>query len=49
MCVCVCVAFFLPSSLVTSILFGMALGYIVKRKGIQGSCGGLGSIGIEKV
>nr|MBO8919115.1 (Na+)-NQR maturation NqrM [Proteus mirabilis] len=28
--------------------FGMALGYIVKRKSIQGSCGGLGSIGIEK-
>ncbi|AGS59006.1 hypothetical protein CSC16_2282 [Proteus mirabilis] len=26
----------------------MALGYIVKRKSIQGSCGGLGSIGIEK-
>ncbi|MDC9581288.1 (Na+)-NQR maturation NqrM [Xenorhabdus sp. PR6a] len=28
---------------------GMALGYIVKRKSIQGSCGGLGSIGVEKV
>ena len=28
--------------------FGMALGYIVKRKSIQGSCGGLGTIGIEK-
>ncbi|WP_047685300.1 MULTISPECIES: (Na+)-NQR maturation NqrM [Xenorhabdus] len=28
---------------------GMALGYIFKRKSIQGSCGGLGSIGVEKV
>lgn len=27
---------------------GMALGYIVKRKSIQGSCGGLGAMGIEK-
>ncbi|KLU15474.1 MULTISPECIES: (Na+)-NQR maturation NqrM [Xenorhabdus] len=28
---------------------GMALSYIFKRKSIQGSCGGLGSIGVEKV
>ncbi|MCG3462449.1 (Na+)-NQR maturation NqrM [Xenorhabdus bovienii] len=28
---------------------GMALGYIFKRKSIQGSCGGLGNIGVEKV
>lgn len=28
--------------------FGMALGYIVKRRSIQGSCGGLGAMGIEK-
>ncbi|HGJ5875941.1 MAG TPA: (Na+)-NQR maturation NqrM [Arsenophonus sp.] len=27
----------------------MSLGYIIKRKEIQGSCGGLGNIGIEKV
>lgn len=27
----------------------MSLGYILKRKEIQGSCGGLSSIGIEKV
>ena len=24
-------------------------GYIIKRKSIQGSCGGLSSIGVEKV
>lgn len=28
---------------------GMSLGYIIKRKSIQGSCGGLSSIGVEKV
>lgn len=27
----------------------MFLGYIIKRKEIQGSCGGLTNIGIEKV
>ncbi|HGJ5857778.1 (Na+)-NQR maturation NqrM [Arsenophonus nasoniae] len=27
----------------------MSLGYIIKRKEIQGSCGGLSNIGIEKV
>ncbi|TKB56538.1 (Na+)-NQR maturation NqrM [Ferrimonas aestuarii] len=26
----------------------MAVGYIIKRKTISGSCGGLGGIGIEK-
>ena len=29
--------------------FGMSLGWIVKRKSIQGSCGGISSIGLEKV
>ena len=28
---------------------GMSLGYIFKRKSIQGSCGGLSSIGVDKV
>ncbi|ETS29862.1 hypothetical protein BB987_18500 [Photorhabdus temperata] len=28
---------------------GMSLGYMIKRKSIQGSCGGLSSIGVEKV
>ncbi|ENY73072.1 MULTISPECIES: (Na+)-NQR maturation NqrM [Aeromonas] len=26
----------------------MAIGYIIKKKTISGSCGGLGAIGIEK-
>ncbi|CFR23936.1 (Na+)-NQR maturation NqrM [Yersinia kristensenii] len=28
---------------------GMSLGYIVKRKTLQGSCGGIGALGMEKV
>ncbi|MCC4799963.1 (Na+)-NQR maturation NqrM [Enterovibrio norvegicus] len=30
------------------VIAGMSIGYIVQRKTISGSCGGLGSIGIEK-
>lgn len=30
------------------VIAGMAIGYIIQRKTISGSCGGLGSIGIEK-
>ncbi|MBV7300534.1 (Na+)-NQR maturation NqrM [Enterovibrio paralichthyis] len=30
------------------VIAGMAIGFIVQRKTISGSCGGLGSIGIEK-
>lgn len=31
------------------IIGGMSLGYIVKRKALQGSCGGIGTLGMEKV
>ncbi|MFI0489690.1 MAG: (Na+)-NQR maturation NqrM [Yersinia sp. (in: enterobacteria)] len=31
------------------IIGGMSLGYIVKRKTLQGSCGGIGTLGMEKV
>ena len=31
------------------VIFGMSLGWIIKRKSIQGSCGGISSIGMEKV
>ena len=31
------------------IIAGMSLGYIVKRKTLQGSCGGIGALGMEKV
>ncbi len=30
------------------VVVAMAVGYLVQRKSISGSCGGLGSIGIEK-
>ncbi|KFZ35915.1 hypothetical protein HR45_19320 [Shewanella mangrovi] len=26
----------------------MSIGYLIKRKAVQGSCGGLGALGIEK-
>ncbi len=30
------------------IILGMAIGFIVKRKTIQGSCGGITALGMEK-
>ena len=30
------------------VIAGMSIGYIIQRKSITGSCGGLGSVGIEK-
>lgn len=29
--------------------FGMSLGVLMKRKALQGSCGGISSLGMEKV
>lgn len=31
-----------------AIVLAMAVGYMVQRKSIAGSCGGLGALGIEK-
>ena len=31
------------------VVFGMSLGYLVKRKTLQGSSGGISSLGMEKV
>ena len=31
------------------VVLGMSLGWIIKRKSIQGSCGGISSLGKEKV
>ncbi|KAA9002457.1 (Na+)-NQR maturation NqrM [Affinibrenneria salicis] len=31
------------------IVAGMSVGYIVKRQSLQGSCGGIGALGVEKV
>ncbi|CAH0532960.1 hypothetical protein VST7929_00809 [Vibrio stylophorae] len=30
------------------VIAAMAIGYVIQRKSIHGSCGGLGSVGIEK-
>ncbi|KLV06792.1 hypothetical protein ABT56_07910 [Photobacterium aquae] len=30
------------------VIAGMAIGWVVKRKSIQGSCGGLANVGVEK-
>lgn len=31
------------------VIFAMAIGYIIKRKTISGSCGDISSLGLEKV
>lgn len=31
------------------VIIGMSVGYIFQRKIVKGSCGGLGSVGIDKV
>lgn len=31
------------------VIFGMSLGVLIKRKTLQGSCGGISALGLEKV
>lgn len=31
------------------VIFAMSLGWLIKRKSLQGSCGGISSLGMEKV
>lgn len=40
--------FLLTFGMFLIIIFAMSLGYILMRKRIKGSCGGLGSVGIDK-
>jgi len=40
--------FLLTLALLLIVFVAMAVGYIVKKKSIAGSCGGLGALGIEK-
>ncbi|ATG74792.1 Na(+)-translocating NADH-quinone reductase subunit E [Zobellella denitrificans] len=40
--------FFITLGVFALVIAAMAIGYIVQRKTISGSCGGLGSIGVEK-
>lgn len=30
------------------VIAGMAIGYVVQRKAIRGSCGGIGALGLDK-
>ena len=32
-----------------AVIAGMSIGYIIKRKSIHGSCGGIANLGLEKV
>jgi hypothetical protein len=40
--------FLLTFAVLLIVVFAMAIGYIVQRKTIAGSCGGLAAVGIEK-
>lgn len=40
--------FFLVFVMMIVVFAAMGIGYIVQRKSISGSCGGLGAMGIEK-
>lgn len=40
--------FFITLGLFVIVALGMAVGYIFQQKSLAGSCGGLGSLGIEK-
>ena len=40
--------FLLTFGLFLLVIVAMAIGYLVQRKTIAGSCGGLGALGIEK-
>jgi len=41
--------FFATFVILELVILGMSLGYLVKRKSLQGSCGGIASLGLEKV
>lgn len=41
--------FFATLVLFLLVIGGMSLGYLFKRKSLQGSCGGITALGIEKV
>lgn len=43
------VTFLLTFAIIVLVIFGMSLGWLIKRKSIQGSCGGISSLGMEKV
>ncbi|NVK25409.1 MAG: (Na+)-NQR maturation NqrM [Gammaproteobacteria bacterium] len=40
--------FLLTLALLLVVFVAMSIGYLIKKKSIAGSCGGLGALGIEK-
>jgi hypothetical protein len=40
--------FLLTLALLLVVFIAMSIGYLIKKKSIAGSCGGLGALGIEK-
>ena len=40
--------FLLTLALLIVVFVAMSIGYLIKKKSIAGSCGGLGALGIEK-
>ena len=40
--------FLLTLALLLVVFIAMSIGYLVKKRSIAGSCGGLGALGIEK-
>ncbi len=45
----VIVVFLATFAIFVMVVFGMSLGFLVKRRSLQGSCGGIANLGIEKV
>lgn len=41
--------FFATFAVFLLVVLGMSLGYLLKRKTLQGSCGGITALGLEKV
>ncbi|QLB13716.1 hypothetical protein EV697_105165 [Bisgaardia hudsonensis] len=41
--------FLITFGLFILVILGMSLGYIIKRKSITGSCGGISALGMEKM
>jgi hypothetical protein len=41
--------FFFTFAVLLIVVFAMAIGYVLQRKTIAGSCGGMASVGIDKV
>ncbi|KFC08167.1 putative exported protein [Trabulsiella guamensis ATCC 49490] len=43
------VVFLATFAIFALVILALSLGYLIKRKSIQGSCGGISSLGLEKV